>query len=154
MVMRTLGLLAVLTAACALGPAVTAAGEPITVRDGLDRVVTLPAPPRRIVTIFASNTEMVAALGLTDRIVGIEAYTRHPPEVVSKPLVGGRLGFSVDAMVGLRPDLVVVTPARQAVNQAPRSDGAAGHTRPRAAAAKRAGDLRQHSPAGTSGRRA
>jgi iron complex transport system substrate-binding protein len=32
-------------------------------------------------------------------------------------LVGGRLGFSVDAVVGLRPDLVVVTPARQAVNQ-------------------------------------
>ncbi len=79
--------------------------------------MTLPAPPQRIVTIFASNTEMVAALGLTDRIVGIEAYTRYPPEVLSKPLVGGRLGFSVDAVVALQPDLVVVTPARQAVNQ-------------------------------------
>ena len=62
-------------------------------------------------TIFASNTEMVAALGLADRIVGIEAYTRYPPEVSNKPLVGGRLGFSVDAIVGARPDLVVVTPA-------------------------------------------
>jgi iron complex transport system substrate-binding protein len=108
---------AILAATFALVPVVTAAGDPITLRDGLDRVVTLPAPPRRIVTIFASNTEMVAALGLADRIVGIEAYTRYPPEVVSKPLVGGRLGFSVDAMVGLRPDLVIVTPARQAVNQ-------------------------------------
>jgi iron complex transport system substrate-binding protein len=104
-------------AACALAPLIATAGEPTVVRDGLDRVVTLPAPPQRIVTVFASNTEMVAALGLTDRIVGIEAYTRYPPEVVSKPLVGGRLGFSVDAVVGLRPDLVVVTPARQAVNQ-------------------------------------
>ena len=108
---------AIVAAACALAPLIAAAGEPTVVRDGLDRVVTLPAPPQRIVTIFASNTEMVAALGLTDRIVGIEAYTRYPPEVVSKPLVGGRLGFSVDAVVGLRPDLVVVTPARQAVNQ-------------------------------------
>ena len=108
---------AMVAAACALAPLIAAAGEPTVVRDGLDRVVTLPAPPQRIVTIFASNTEMVAALGLTDRIVGIEAYTRYPPEVVSKPLVGGRLGFSVDAVVGLRPDLVVVTPARQAVNQ-------------------------------------
>ena len=95
----------------------TAAGDPVTVRDAFDRAVTLPAPPQRIVTIFASNTEMVAALGLADRIVGIEAYTRYPPEVLSKPLVGGRLGFSVDAVVAQRPDLVVVTPARQAANQ-------------------------------------
>lgn len=91
--------------------------EPITVRDAFERSVTVPAPPRRIVTIFASNTEMVAALGLTDRIVGIEAYTRHPPEVLGKPLVGGRLGFSVDEVVAQRPDLVVVTPSRQAANQ-------------------------------------
>jgi cobalamin transport system substrate-binding protein len=91
--------------------------EPIAVRDAFDRTVTVPVPPQRIVTIFASNTEMVAALGLADRIVGIEAYTRYPPEVANKPLVGGRLGFSVDAIVSARPDLVVVTPARQAAHQ-------------------------------------
>jgi iron complex transport system substrate-binding protein len=99
---------------CGMG---SAAAEPVVVRDALDRTVTLPAPPRRIVTIFASNTEMIAALGLADRIVGIEAYTRYPPEVLGKPLVGGRLGFSADAVVQQRPDLVVVTPARQAANQ-------------------------------------
>ncbi|MCA0248000.1 MAG: ABC transporter substrate-binding protein [Proteobacteria bacterium] len=94
-----------------------AAAEPITVRDAFGRDVTVPAPPQRIVTIFASNTEMVAALGLANRIVGIEAFTRFPPEVLGKPLVGGRLGFSVDAVVDRKPDLVVVTPARQAANQ-------------------------------------
>ncbi|OLB77813.1 MAG: ABC transporter substrate-binding protein, partial [Alphaproteobacteria bacterium 13_2_20CM_2_64_7] len=109
--------LVVLAAACAIGLNSIAAAEPITVRDAFDRVVTVPAPPQRIVTIFASNTEMVAALGLADRIVGIEAYTRYPPEILNRPLVGGRLGFSVDAVVGLRPDLVVVTPARQAAHQ-------------------------------------
>jgi iron complex transport system substrate-binding protein len=87
------------------------------VRDAFDRTVTLPAPPQRIVPIIASNTEIVASLGLADRIVGIEAYTRYPREVLDRPLVGGRLGFSVDAVVGLRPDLVVVTPSRQAANQ-------------------------------------
>lgn len=94
-----------------------AAAEPISVRDALGREVTVAEPPRRIVTIFASNTEMVAALGLADRIVGIEAFTRFPPEILGKPLVGGRLGFSVDAVVDRKPDLVVVTPARQAANQ-------------------------------------
>jgi iron complex transport system substrate-binding protein len=91
--------------------------EAVTVRDALGRAVRLPAPPQRIVTIFASNTEMIAALGLSDRIVGIEAFTRYPPDVLGKPLVGGRLGFSVDAVVRQRPDLVVVTPARQAAHQ-------------------------------------
>jgi iron complex transport system substrate-binding protein len=115
--MRTPSCLGILIAACALSLTSIATAEPITVRDAFDRAVTLAAPPQRIVTVFASNTEMLAALGLADRIVGIEAYTRYPPEILDRPLVGGRLGFSVDAVVGLRPDLVVVTPARQAAHQ-------------------------------------
>jgi len=103
-------------AATLIGVALPASADPVTVRDALDRAVTLPAPPQRIVPIFASNTEIVASLGLSERIVGIEAYTRYPPEVLDRPLVGGRLGFSVDALVALRPDLVVVTPSRQAAN--------------------------------------
>jgi iron complex transport system substrate-binding protein len=90
---------------------------PIRLTDALDRTVELRAAPRRVVTIFSSNTELVAALGLTDRIVGIDAFTRYPPEAATKPVVGGRLGFSVDAVVAQNPDLVLVTPARQAAHQ-------------------------------------
>ncbi|MFM8532737.1 MAG: ABC transporter substrate-binding protein [Acidimicrobiia bacterium] len=94
-----------------------AGAAPLVIHDALGRAVAIAAPPQRIVPIFASNTEIVASLGLADRIVGIEAYTRFPPEVLDRPLVGGRLGFSVDAVVALRPDLLVVTPSRQAANQ-------------------------------------
>jgi iron complex transport system substrate-binding protein len=104
--------LALWTGACAV-----AQGAPIEVRDALGRTVVLPAPPQRLVTIFASNTELVTSLGLVDRIVGVEEYTRFPPEAAAKPKVGGRLGFSVDAVVAQRPDLVIVTPARQAAHQ-------------------------------------
>lgn len=89
----------------------------VTVTDALGRRVEIARPPQRIVPIFASNTELVAAVGLAGRIVGVEAFTRFPPEVAGLPLVGGRLGFSVDRVARLRPDLVVVTPARQAVHQ-------------------------------------
>ena len=99
------------------GTCAVALCAPITVRDALGRTVVLPAPPQRLVTIFASNTELVTSLGLVDRIVGVEEYTRFPPEAAAKPKVGGRLGFSVDAVVAQRPDLVIVTPARQAANQ-------------------------------------
>jgi len=90
---------------------------PLLVEDALGRSVLLEKPAQRIVPIFSSNTELVAALGLADRIVGVEAFTRDPPEVLGKPLIGGRLGFSVDAIVRQSPDLVVVTPARQAMHQ-------------------------------------
>lgn len=91
-----------------------AEGWPRVMEDGLGRRVEIAAPPRRIVGIFASNVEMLASLGLVPRIVGIEAYTRFPPEVVNLPKVGGRLGFSAEAIARLEPDLVVMTPARQA----------------------------------------
>ncbi len=103
--------------ACALGLVPGARAEPLIVHDALDRTVSFAAPPQRIIPIFASNTEIVTALGLAGRVVGIEAYTRYPPEILDRPLVGGRLGFSVDAVVDLHPDLVVVTPSRQAANQ-------------------------------------
>lgn len=93
------------------------AARPIRLRDALERDVVLPQPPQRIVTIFSSNTELVVALGLAGRIVGVEEFTRYPADVARLPKVGGRLGFSVDAVAALRPDLVVVTPARQAAHQ-------------------------------------
>ena len=93
-----------------------AAAEPVRLTDAVGRRIEIARPPQRIVPIFASNTELVAALGLSDRVVGIEAYTRYPPEVLDRPQVGGRLGFSVDAIVAQRPELLIVTPSRQAMH--------------------------------------
>lgn len=97
--------------------AVAGAAQPIEVTDGIGRRVTLSAPPQRIVALFASNTELLAALGLAPRIVGIEDYTRYPPGIrEGRTIVGGRLGFSAEAIARLRPDLVVLTPARGAAD--------------------------------------
>jgi iron complex transport system substrate-binding protein len=85
--------------------------------DGFGREVSIAEPPQRIVTIFSSNTEIVAALGLQSRIVGIDALTRYPADILDRPRIGGRLGMSVDAIVAQRPDLVLMTPARQAYQQ-------------------------------------
>lgn len=100
-----------------LGLASPAPAGPIRLTDAVGRTVEIAQPPQRIVPVFASNAELIAALGLSDRIVGVEAYTRYPPEMTRKPQIGGRLGFSIDAIVGQRPDLLIVTPARQAMHQ-------------------------------------
>ena len=106
-----------LAAAATLAPTHARAAEwPRVVTDGLGRHVILTAPAQRIIAIFASNVEMLASLGLVPRLIGIESFTRFPPEVVDLPKVGGRLGFSAEAIARLSPDLVVMTPARQAAH--------------------------------------
>lgn len=89
-------------------------GFPRTLVDALGREVVIEHKPQRIVAIFASNVEMLAAIGAGDAIVGVEAWTRYPADIAERAKVGGRLGFSVEAIARLQADLVIMTPARQA----------------------------------------
>ncbi|MBE7560033.1 ABC transporter substrate-binding protein [bacterium] len=80
---------------------------PLTRTDALGRKVTLPAPPRRIVTLAPSNTELIFALGLGDRCVGVTNYCDYPPEVKNIARVGGYANMSVEQIAALSPDLVL-----------------------------------------------
>jgi iron complex transport system substrate-binding protein len=66
------------------------------------------AQPQRIVSLSPSATEILFALGLADRVVGVSRYCRYPAEAQSKAQVGGYLDPSYEAIVALRPDLVVL----------------------------------------------
>lgn len=66
--------------------------------------------PRRLVSLTCSNTEIVAALGCGDRLVGVDDYSDWPPEVVAGlPRVGPDLGIDVAAVARLEPDLVLAS---------------------------------------------
>lgn len=65
-----------------------------------------PARPRRIVSLAPSLTDVVVALGHARRLVGVTRFDTAP-EVASLPRVGGFVDPSVEAVVGLRPDLVL-----------------------------------------------
>ncbi len=64
--------------------------------------------PRRIVSMAPSLTETLFALGVGDRVVGVTRYCDYPPQVRDLPEVGGYLDPSYEAIVSLRPDLVVL----------------------------------------------
>ncbi len=87
---------------------------PRTIIDSMGRTVTVNRPPERIIPIFASNTELLHALGLRPKMVGREEMARHPPDILDLPVVGGKTAFSVEGILAQNPDLVVLTPARQA----------------------------------------
>lgn len=67
----------------------------------------LAAEPRRIVSTSPSITEMLYALGLGDRVIGVTTYCHYPPEAASKPKIGNYLQPNLETIVGLRPDLVI-----------------------------------------------
>jgi iron complex transport system substrate-binding protein len=81
----------------------------IVVTDGTGRAVTLPAPPRRIVSLVPGVTEMLFAIGAEDRLVGRTDFCDYPAAARAKPSVGGMVAPSLERLVSLKPDLVVVT---------------------------------------------
>jgi iron complex transport system substrate-binding protein len=63
--------------------------------------------PKRIVSTAPSITEMLYALGLGDRVVGVTTFCHYPPEAARKPKIGNYLRPDVETIVALRPDLVI-----------------------------------------------
>ncbi len=65
-----------------------------------------PAP--RVVSLTPSATEVVAALGATGLLVGVDDYSTYPAEVTELPRVGSFLAPNLETIVSLRPSLVIV----------------------------------------------
>ncbi|QBQ54889.1 ABC transporter substrate-binding protein [Nitrosococcus wardiae] len=74
-----------------------------------------PQEYHRIISLAPSITETLFALGLEAQIVGVTRYCDYPPEALAKPKVGGYLDPNMEAMVALRPDLVITFPGHQAL---------------------------------------
>jgi len=65
-------------------------------------------PPQRIVSTAPSITEVLFALGLGDRVVGVTRFCRYPPEAQTKAKVGDYINPNLETIASLRPDLVIV----------------------------------------------
>ena len=81
----------------------------LTFVDQTGRTLTLPAPPRRIVSLVPSVTEVLYAIGAESLLVGVTDFCDYPPEAKRKPHVGGMLSPNLETLVMLKPDLVVAT---------------------------------------------
>jgi iron complex transport system substrate-binding protein len=81
----------------------------LTIVDQTGRTLTLPASPRRIVSLVPSVTEILYAIGAPDSLVGVTDFCDYPPEAKRKPHVGGMLSPNLETLVTLKPDLVVAT---------------------------------------------
>lgn len=81
----------------------------ITVVDDLSRTVQLSQPARRVVSLAPSLTETLFAIGAGDVIAGVTSYCTYPEAAAGKPQVGGMINPSHEAIVALKPDLIVLS---------------------------------------------
>lgn len=88
-------------------PTPTSSTKQFTDQEG--RTVTLDGVPQRIVSLAPSNTEILFAIGLGDKVVGVTDYADYPAAAKTKPSVGGYTDPDIEKIVALKPDLVLAT---------------------------------------------
>ncbi len=81
----------------------------ISVVDDLNRTVVLPSPPHRVVSLAPSITETLFALGAGAEVVGVTDFCNYPPEARTKHRVGGITNPSIETIISLKPDLIILS---------------------------------------------
>lgn len=109
---RHLSLLLVLAALC-----LPAFGQALLLRDDRGTEHRLSASPQRIVTLLPSLTESVWALGGGSRIVGVDRYSNWPAELAALPRLGGLDDALIEAIVALKPDLVLASTSARSLDR-------------------------------------
>jgi len=67
------------------------------------------APPQRIISLAPNVTEILYDLGLGAHVIAVSTYCNYPSEVKTKPKIGGMSNPSLEAIVAMKPDMVVLT---------------------------------------------
>lgn len=76
--------------------------------DQLGRVVSIPFPPKRIISLVPSQTELLFDLGLENELAGLTLFCIHPADKVkSVPRVGGTKKLDLQKIKDLNPDLII-----------------------------------------------
>jgi iron complex transport system substrate-binding protein len=94
--------------------AVVAPAQALEITDDRGVALTLPRSPQRIVSLLPSLTETVCELGQCQRLVGVDRYSNFPASVRALPQVGGGLDPNIEAIVALKPDVVLMATSSRA----------------------------------------
>src|SRR5581483_6015154 len=77
-------------------------------KDQMNRSVEIDSPPKRIISLVPSQTELLFDLGLNDEIVGITKFCIHPAgKVKTKTKIGGTKTLNINQIKKLNPDLII-----------------------------------------------
>lgn len=87
-------------------------------KDQLGREVVIPYPPRRIISLVPSQTELLYDLGLDEEVIGITKFCIHPDSWFrQKTRIGGTKQLHLDQILALQPDLVIANKEENTADQ-------------------------------------
>ena len=93
------------------------AAQALQVTDDRGLILSFSQPPQRIVSLLPSLAETVCELGHCGRLVGVDRYTDYPASLQKLPQVGGGLDPNIEAIVALKPDVVLVAKSSRAAER-------------------------------------
>ena len=93
------------------------AAQALQVTDDRGVMLSFPQPPQRIVSLLPSLAETVCELGHCGRLVGVDRYTDYPASLQKLPQVGGGLDPNIEAIVALKPDVVLMAKSSRAAER-------------------------------------
>ena len=96
---------------------ITAPVQALQLVDDRGVAVDLASSPRRVVSLLPSLTETVCELGRCDRLVGVDRYSNFPAQVRGLPQVGGGIDPNIEAIVALKPDVVLMATSSRGVQR-------------------------------------
>ena len=82
--------------------------NPVSVTDSLGRIVSLPKPAARVIALAPHIVENVYSAGAGEQLVGVVSYSDYPAAATDIPIVGGYKSFSLETILTLQPDLVLM----------------------------------------------
>jgi len=85
----------------------TTATAAVDLTDDMGTPIHLDTPARRIVSLAPHATELIYASGAGEALVGVVDYSDYPPEAKQKPSVGSYTRVDLEAVVALKPDLII-----------------------------------------------
>ncbi|WP_299198673.1 cobalamin-binding protein [uncultured Amphritea sp.] len=88
-----------------LSASVTEAG--ISVTDNRGRVIDIAQPARRVIALSPHITENLFAIGAGDYVIGVVSHSDYPSEALNIPVIGDSQSFNLEAIIAMKPDLVV-----------------------------------------------
>lgn len=96
-------------AACGGTTGSSTAEQPLIKTDALHNAIVIPASsPQRIISLGATDSEILGALKVDSRVIGVDTFTDYPADLAAKPKVTDANGQpNVEQIIALKPDLVL-----------------------------------------------
>jgi iron complex transport system substrate-binding protein len=89
----------------------------LEVTDDRGVAVRWDTPPKRIVSLLPSLTESLCELGQCHKLVAVDRYSNWPAQIAALPRVGGGLDPNIEAIVALKPDVVLLAQSSRAIQR-------------------------------------